>query len=374
MKILHVIEKIEKAAGTTTFCVRVAEELSKRGNEVAILIKKENPLNDAIPRYGVNVIRYAVGDALPFEPDIVHFHGIWPPWQHRIQSFFESQGYSVVLSTHGMLAPWAMAHKRWKKIIPWYVYQKGDINRSKLIFSTSAKETCWIKDLGFKTPIIEAPLGTDIEFSGRPASHNMPIKFLSFVGRIYPVKGLDLLLKAWAKLKSEDWDWHLFLIGPDQSGYMGELVKLAKTLNLTVRYGGVDGVGASDITFAGPLFGAEKVSALAQSRGLLLPSYTENFGGVVIDALSLGLPVLASRATPWEILRDRGCGWQFELSAESLRDSLFTFTCLSDNERRDMGCRGCELVKVKYTWNAVCQKVENAYESVCRLSSEDRVL
>lgn len=364
MKVLHVIEKIEKAAGTTTFCVRVAEELAHLGHEVAILIQRENPTCDAVPQKGVRVIKYVAGDPLPFEPDIVHFHGIWPPWQHRVQRFMERKGYTIVLSPHGMLAPWAMAHKRWKKMIPWWIYQKRDVKHAKAIFTTASKETQWVKNLGFKAPMIEIPLGTD-SIEGQPlASHNAPIKYLSFVGRIYPVKGLDLLFKAWAMLKTKINDWHLFLIGPDQAGYMGELENLAQSLNLSVRHGDVEGVGEADITFAGALFGEEKNRALLASRGMLLPSYTENFGGVVIDSLALGLPVLASTATPWEILAKKGCGEQFELTPEALYEALLTFLQKSDADRQAMGEKGYQLVVEKYTWPSIGKQMAEAYKAL----------
>jgi glycosyltransferase involved in cell wall biosynthesis len=250
------------------------------------------------------------------------------------------------------------------------VYQKGDVARSKLLFSTASKETCWIRDLGFKMPIVEVPLGTDIDLTGKIATHDASIKFLSFVGRIYPVKGLDLLLKAWAKLKTKISDWHLFLVGPDQAGYMGQLESLAKTLGLSVRHGEVADVASCDITFAGPLFGSDKTLALLKSRGLLLPSYTENFGGVVIDALSLGLPVLASKSTPWEILEEASCGWQFDLDADSLCEALLKFIDKTDDERREMGLRGRKLVEEQYTWDAVVKKMVEGYERVLVLSQD----
>lgn len=364
MKILHIIEKIEKAAGTTTFCVRAAEELAALGHEVAILVHQINPACDAVPRKGVRVIKYVIGEPLPFEPDIVHFHGIWPPWQHRVQHLIEKCRYPIVLSPHGMLAPWAMAHKRWKKFLPWLIYQKGDVARANCIFTTAKIETEWVCNLGFSNSIVEIPLGTDIEGVNVLASHAKPTKFLCFVGRIYPVKGLDLLIKAWARVKRTVADWHLILIGPDQAGYMKELEKLATSLNLSVCHDRFDNAISSDIAFLGPLYGYDKTRVLLDSRGLLLPSYTENFGGVVVDALALGLPVLASRATPWEVLQDNGCGWQFELTPESLSESLLAFINKTDAERREMGARGRRLVEEKYTWDAIGRDMVKAYEAI----------
>jgi glycosyltransferase involved in cell wall biosynthesis len=97
-----------------------------------------------------------------------------------------------------------------------------------------------------------------------------------------------------------------------------------------------------------------------------LPSYTENFGGVVVDALAVGVPVLASKATPWGILNKRGCGVQFELTPESLSNALYDFIKKSDNERLEMGRRGRELVLEKYTWDAIGREKAKAYEGVLK--------
>jgi glycosyltransferase involved in cell wall biosynthesis len=102
----------------------------------------------------------------------------------------------------------------------------------------------------------------------------------------------------------------------------------------------------------------------------LLPSYTENFGGVVIDALSLGLPVLASKSTPWEILEEASCGWQFDLDADSLCEALLKFIDKTDDERREMGLRGRKLVEEQYTWDAVVKKMVEGYERVLALSQD----
>lgn len=363
MKILHVITGLRRAAGTTVFCVRVAEACAQVGHEVAIAVPVQNPENDEVPE-GVPVVTWKPGEALPFRPEILHVHGLWTPWLHRTQTWARRERIPVILSPHGMLAPWAMAHKRWKKILPWALYQRADIRRAALIHTTAAQETRWMRDLGFHNPIAEVPLGTDLP--KELATHDGPTKALLFVGRIYPVKGLDLLLKAWAlvKLRVPGWDWHLLLVGPDQAGHTAELEALAKTIGLTTRRGAADGVGEADVTFTGPLYGPEKDAAYRMVRGLILPSYTENFGGVVLDALVFGLPVLTSAATPWRRLEAAGCGQTFDLESEALAEALSVFAARSDAERCEAGLKGRALVERDYTWEAVGRRMAEAYRTV----------
>lgn len=361
MKILHVITGLRRAAGTTVFCVRVAEACAQAGHEVAIAVPVQNPENDEVPE-GVPVVTWKPGEALPFRPEILHVHGLWTPWLHRTQTWARRERIPVILSPHGMLAPWAMAHKRWKKILPWALYQRADIRRAALIHTTAAQETRWVRDLGFRNPVAEVPLGTDLPVD--PALHDEPVKVLLFVGRIYPVKGLDLLLKAWALAKTAGWDWHLLLVGPDQAGHMAELETLAATLGLTTRRGPVDGVRGGDVTFTGPLYGPEKDAAYRMARGLILPSYTENFGGVVIDALAFGLPVLTSEATPWRHLEAEGCGRTFTSEPEALAEALTAFAGVPDAARQVAGLKGRALVERDYTWQAVGRKMAEVYRTV----------
>lgn len=361
MKILHYIAELRRAAGTTVFCARVAEVCAQAGHTVVIAVMGQNPETDVVLER-VPVVTWLPGESLPFRPDVLHMHGLWTPWLHRAQAWARRERIPVVLSPHGMLAPWAMAHKRWKKIVPWLLYQRGDVRKAALIHTTAAQETQWVRDLGFRNSTAEVPLGTDLP--AELATHDGLVRILLFVGRIYPVKGLDLLLKAWALAKGRLADWHLLLVGPDQAGHTAELERLAGSLELTTRRGSAEGVGAADVTFAGPLYGSEKDAAYRMARGLILPSYTENFGGVVIDALAFGLPVLTSVATPWKHLEAEGCGQTFDLDSEALAEVLTAFAARSDTERREDGLTGRVLVERDYTWEAVGRRMAEAYRTV----------
>lgn len=111
MKILHEITGLRKAAGMTVVCVRVAEVCAQVGHTMAIGVMGQNFETDEVPK-NVPVLTWEPGESLPFRPDMLHVHGIWTPWLHRVQAWARKQGIPIFLSHHGMLAPWAMAHKR----------------------------------------------------------------------------------------------------------------------------------------------------------------------------------------------------------------------------------------------------------------------
>ena len=361
MKIVHFIEGIQKAAGTTAFVGRLTEELMKCGNEVTIVVRVFRPESDYVPN-GVRIVVWNAEEPLEIEADIVHVHGMWVPWMHRAFQWAERHGAPIVFSPHGALAPWAMHHKWWKKCLPWYLWFRGHIARTAIIHATSEQEAEWIRQLGFKNAIVVVPLGTDIP--EKTASHSEAVKYLLFIGRIYPVKGLDLLLKAWARSQARTLGWHLVCVGPNQAGYMEELVDLAQRLGLSVHQASVQACTGADVTFTGALFGQEKTQAYLKARGLVLPSYTENFGGVVVDALAAGVPVLVSEKTPWKQVANRGCGMIFELTQTAEVEALNRFFNLVDEARLERGMRGRVWVQSAYSWVNIAKQMLEAYKEM----------
>ena len=251
-----------------------------------------------------------------------------------------------------MLAPWAMKHKWWKKCLPWYLYQRGDLRRAKLLHATSEQEKRWIVECGFDQPIVIAPLGTALAPVATIAER--PFKTLLFVGRIYPVKALDRLIEAFARVpETVRQGWRLRLVGPDQAGHM-------KSLELIVKRLGLEGC----VEFTGPRYGKELNAEYDLCDCLALVSHTENFGATVVDAMAHGKPVITSDKTPWREVVERKCGWWVSNEPDKLSVALGEMMSLSDDERRQMGANGRRLVEEKYTWAAVVKEMVKGYESV----------
>lgn len=173
MKIIHVITGLQKAAGTTTFVENVVSGMRVAGHNVEIAMSRDQ----LVPC------------------DIIHIHGLWSVLLHKASIFARRHKIPVVWSTHGMTAPWSMRHKWWKKFPAWLLYQRRDLRLADAIHCTTEQEIEWNRQLGFKKCFV-APLGTR-EFSNRIEQIEHTEKVLLFVGRIYPVKGLVNLIKAW---------------------------------------------------------------------------------------------------------------------------------------------------------------------------------
>ena len=119
-----------------------------------------------------------------------------------------------------------------------------------------------------------------------------------------------------------------------------------------------------DWEFSDALDDVQKWEAYMSSDLLVHPSVSENFGITIAEGLAAGLPVIATKGTPWKELQEWGCGWWIDLGVEPLVAALKEATSLDDGNRRQMGENGRRLVEEKYTWDAVVKKILVGYEEV----------
>jgi glycosyltransferase involved in cell wall biosynthesis len=158
-----------------------------------------------------------------------------------------------------------------------------------------------------------------------------------FLGRIYPVKGLPMLVAAWARARPAG--WRLLIAGPDEAGHRREVEAC------------VAAAGLSDVvSFAGPVWGEAKTALLRDADLFVLPSHSESFGMALAEALAHGLPVLTTTAVPWPMLEARGCGWRAEPTVEALADALATASACDGPTLSAMGQAGRALVAAEFGW------------------------
>jgi glycosyltransferase involved in cell wall biosynthesis len=182
-----------------------------------------------------------------------------------------------------------------------------------------------------------------------------------FLGRIYPVKGLPMLVKAWARVRPKG--WLLQIAGPDEAGHRAEVEK------------DVSSAGLGDvISFSGPLEGQAKARAFLDADFFVLPTYSESFGMVVAEALAHGLPVLTTTGAPWPILKERGCGWTVDPTVEGIADGLRKATSLDSATLRTMGVKGRELVAKEFGWECIAKQFVRIYEDLTSHYSRSRTI
>lgn len=349
MKVLHIVPYLHKASGVTTFLVECSDELQRCGVEQLIAVK--DMVRHNVAPSSANVPRIGVKQALSCikEVDVVHIHGIWPPFMHRFVVAARRRGIPIVWSVHGMLSPWAMKFKWWKKMLPWVLWQKRDLACANVLHVTSEKEYAWVRALGFENAIVNIPLGTALPDLGNKSADEQRSLRVLFVGRINPVKGLDNLVRAAALLET---DVRFRIVGTDTVCYQASLVKLSEQLGVAHMF-----------EWAGPKYDEDLQREYARADALVLPSHTENFGCVVIDAMSWGLPVITSTGTPWHEL-SQNCGWWIDNSPEKLASAIRELVSLPEEKRLAMGACGRKLVERKYAWPAIAESLERVYDDV----------
>jgi glycosyltransferase involved in cell wall biosynthesis len=263
-----------------------------------------------------------------------------------------------------MLEPWALRRSNWKKQVTGRLWEFENLKGAACLRVTSDDELQSVRGFGLKNPVALIPNGIDVEdYAALPSPAEAEAllpelkgrRVLLFLSRVHPKKGLTVLLRAWASLGAARRDFVLALAGPDQRGHTDELKLLVDELGLK-----------ETVVFPGALFGEKKLAAYALSELFVLPSFSENFGVAVAEALAAGLPVVTTTATPWKNLGERGCGWCVDATVEQLAETIRAALSLSKRELAAMGAKGREWMRQDFSWQRLAaQMVEVCEWTLC---------
>lgn len=367
MKILHVIAGMRKAAGTSVFAGEVANELVAQGHEVTIAVA--DPKCEDCYKLDPRVKLIGFCEVVVADYDVVHIHALWSPVLSKIAKSAYRAGVKVVWSPHGMLTPWALRNKWWKKFLGLALYQYWSLRRADMLHATAESEVADIRRLGLKNRLVTAPLGVRVNEAKphcllSPSISNSGNKHtLLFVSRVQRKKGLPNLLDAWARLPCElRGDWTVRIVGPDQDGHTAELVAQANKLGIL-----------DEVAFVGSRYDADLDAEYDAADLFVLPTHSENFGSVVIEALAHRVPVVCTKEAPWKELETQKCGWWIDDNVDALevalRDGL---SRVERGEHVEMGKRGLELVKSKYDWKVIGKTLSDAYCSISYVCEKER--
>jgi glycosyltransferase involved in cell wall biosynthesis len=278
---------------------------------------------------------------------IVHIHSLWM-WPVLFPGFLKGfKNYKLVISPRGSLSPWSMKNGHFVKKIVWMFFQKKVIKNADLIHATSKLERDEIRSLGFRNPIVIVPNGID----GLGSNYKVlrETKVVLFLGRIHKKKGLDILLRSWKEVSTCFPDWILKIVGPDD-GYADEVNRLILDLSL------------ENVFLLGEQIGENKYLSYGEAEIFVLPTYSENFGMTVAEALMVGTPVIVSKGAPWADVVTNNCGLWEEISVESFSKGLEKLMAISTLERYEMGLRGREWMIRDFSWEKQGMKFDLVYE------------
>lgn len=357
MKIFLASTSLEPSQGGPAYSVaRLAGALADAGQEVGLWTADSSGVTRGA-RHGARTLSGTLHEALDaFGPaDVAHDNGLWLSHHHQLAVAAHGRGIPRVVSTRGMLEPWALGHKRVKKRIAWELYQRRDLKRAQCLHATSATEAGNLRSLALGVPIRMIPNGVDVPATAGigppPAAAPPPVRTALFLGRLYPIKGLPVLIESWRRVRPVG--WHLKIAGPDEAGHRRVLEKQVHESGL------VDAV-----SFAGPLEGAAKEAALLGADLFVLATHSESFGMAIAEAMAHGVPVLTTRAAPWPDLSRRGCGWWVDDAVDGFADALRQATALDSATLRAMGSRGRRWMEAEFGWASVARQFLALYQEL----------
>jgi glycosyltransferase involved in cell wall biosynthesis len=298
--------------------------------------------------------------------DVVHTHCAfcWP--STAAARMARRQDVPYVAAPRGMLVRDLISRKSGLMKRAWIsCFERRNIQSAAAVHVTSELEAAELRALGFRhRDIVVVPNGVE-------APENMPElqstalaltggrPFLLCLGRINWKKGIDRMIQAMPLIP----DVHLLVVGDDEHGYEAQLKAITHKLGLADR-----------VHFVGPLHGIEKWALLRAARALVLPSYSENFGNVVLEAMAVGCPVAVTPEVGLaSTVAEARAGIVVNGDPEALAAGLVAL--LSDaRARSQMGENGRQLAEAKFSWRAVASHMEQVYRSIQVRSHASEVL
>lgn len=378
VNVCHVVANINENSGGPAYSVtNLAQALSEQGVSPHLFTLDYEGHGKQVATKNVNLHSYtatklaklgrgfqpsasqALHKLAATELDLIHNHGLWMFPNLYARQAATRYNLPLLTSPRGMLEPWSLRNSWFKKLPAWFLYERQNLQRAIAFHATSKQEAQSLRQLNFRQPIAVIPNGVNIPNLDTQPSREVLInlfpqlankKWLLFLSRIHPKKGLDNLLYVWSQLTKKFPDWHLLIAGSDLIGYQAQLQELTVTLQLQQQ-----------VTFTGMLSGDQKASALKNADLFVLPTHSENFGIAIAESLAYGVPVVTTKGAPWQDLETYGCGWWIENNQQALLNALVDAMEISDSERQAMGIQGRNLVYAKYSWKAIAKDMTSVY-------------
>jgi len=289
---------------------------------------------------------------------LIHDHGVWLPSNGASAAVARKLKLPWLVSPRGMLEPWALAHRAWRKRIAWLLYQQRNLQNAQVVHATSQQEADNLRRLGLRQPLAVIPNGvefhpfTKIEAcSGQARDVTLSgsrLRTILFLSRIHPKKGLLTLVDAWSKVRPAG--WRVVIAGPDEGGHRAVVEAQVSAKGLTAEF-----------AFVGAVEGSAKTALYRAASVFVLPTFSENFGVVVAEALACGVPVITTKGAPWQSLVTHGCGWWVDLGVDPLVEALRQATSMSPEVLRVMGERGRIYAKGAFEWSEIAQQMLDVY-------------
>jgi glycosyltransferase involved in cell wall biosynthesis len=294
--------------------------------------------------------------------DVLHLHSIflWPTYAAARAA--HAAGIPYLVSPRGMLGQEVIRRKSRLVKTAWIrLIEQRTLRQSAGIHVTAELEGTEVRALGFRVPkIFCVPNGVSW-----PANHaalsagplaDIAEPYALFLSRIDAKKGLDRLLAAWKSVP----DLLLVVAGNDEANYRPKLERIVEQHAIGPR-----------VRFVGPVSDEHKWALYDNAAMFILPSYSENFGNVVAEAMAMGCPVIVTPEVGLaSLVRDSGAGVVVDGAPPVLAAAVCALM-RDSTQRRLMGERGRLAAKGQLSWHSAAERMESAYFEIVRSGKSD---
>ena len=397
LKILQIVPSISLVyGGPSQMILGLSTALAAEGIEVTLLTTNSNgdagqppldvPLNQPIHQNGYQIIYFRCSPFRRYkfslgllrwlanhaqEYDLAHIHALFSPVTTAAATVARSKDLPYILRPLGTLDPADLRKKRQLKRIYGNLLEKPNLAGSSAVHFTSEQEAKISERYGVTTNDLVIPLGVKLspsspELGTARCNWDIPEDkpILLYMSRIDPKKGLDLLFPALETLINQGIDCHFVLAGanPQDPDYQ-------QKINQQIQ----NSILGKHTTITGFVTGEMKQALLQDADLFVLPSYYENFGIAVAEALVTGTPVVISdQVHIWQDVKNADAGWISRCEVENLTETL-ALALQDASARQEKGKNAQKLALAKYSWQAIAQQMITAYESLITGSQKSEI-
>jgi len=393
MRVLHIIQAISKKFGGVQ---TVLNDLTKFqvdcGLDVEIATTNvktprggvlDAPVDRPVDMFGVKVHHFPVQNMTLLysrqlqlylkknlnDFDIIHIHGLYRFPMTYAACRARKQGIPYIIMPHGSLDPYLYKRSTRGSLLLKRLYEHlfdlPNLEHAGAVHFTAEEERDRVSFLGLRAPSFVVPNGIDWKhfeklpkrgaFRHRHGIGSEPL--VLFLGRLHFKKGLDLLIPAFGQVQARHPDAKLVIVGPDNDNYGEQVRAWVSERNLE-----------SQVIFEGHLDSNDVIQAYVDADVFVLPSYTENFGITIVEAMACGLPVVISdQVNIHQEIAETGGGLITHCVADEVASALCEL--LADKEKRSiMGKKGRFAAKELYDWPHIVDALTREYETVIKRS------
>ncbi len=308
-------------------------------------------------------LRRGLARALP-GLDVVHAHMLWdhPVWAAGREALRAGKPFGI--SPHGNILN---VGRLWPphKVLYRDLVLRPLLRSAAFVHALTGAEAEACRRFGVECPIRVIPNGLPAGDYDRPRDPSLALetwpalkgrRVLLFMGRLAPLKGLDLLLEAYARLRRRGLgDWILVAAGHDYRGYAARVAAMVRGLGLE-----------GSVVLPGPVRGDLKDSLLGASQAFVLPSRVEGFSVALLEAMAAGLPCVITTECYFRELALAGAAWEAPAEVGPLAEVLGACLGKGPDALRSAGLRGKALGRERYTLDAVADQLLELYTEAAR--------